>query len=67
MYCFIVVCYSLQILKMHMQVLEVTHQVFLSSCSQSPEEAEGGGVARGTKEKARTAAPTLLQLPPHLG
>ncbi len=41
--------------------------VFLFSlpCSQSLEEVEGEGVARGTKEKARTAPPTPQQLPPH--
>lgn len=36
------------------------------SCSQSLEGVEGGGVARGIKEKARTTAPTPQQLPPHL-
>lgn len=40
---------------------------FCSPCSQSLEEVEGEGAARGTKEKGRTAAPTLLQLPPHQG
>lgn len=38
---------------------------FSLHCSQSLEEVEGEGVARGTKEKARTA-PTPQQLPPHL-